>query len=125
MGRYACLCTIDEAKLDLLSKLRADHYAFLVAEQHRIHFGGPARITEGGRPETMIMIVEAANLADAEAWIAGEPYTAQGGFKVVAVRPWSQVIPETEPGLLLRTRDEERARRGAENGGGASAGELP
>jgi uncharacterized protein YciI len=111
MGLYACLCTIDENKLDLFGRMRADHYGFLVAQQKRIHFGGPARVAEGGRPETMIIIVEANDQADAEAWIAHEPYNANGGFKAVAVRPWSQVIPETEPGLLERTRDEEQAKQ--------------
>jgi uncharacterized protein YciI len=106
MSLYACLCTIDEGKLDLFSRLRADHYGFLIAHQRRIRFGGPARVAEGGRPETMIIIVEANDQADAEAWIAGEPYNAHGGFKVVTVRPWSQVIPEPEPGLLVRIHDE-------------------
>ena len=113
MGLYACLCSIDESKLDLFGRLRADHYGFLIAQRKRILFGGPARVAEGGRPETMIIIVEANDLADAEAWIADEPYNAHGGFKVVAVRPWSQVIPEAEPGLLLRIRDEEQAKLGA------------
>ena len=113
MGLYACLCTIDETKLDLFTRLRANHYAFLVAEQQHILFGGPARVAEGGRPETMIIIVEARDQADAEAWIAREPYNAQGGFSSVAVRPWSQVIPEVEPGLLERTRNEEQLKQGA------------
>eukprot|EP01035_Chromulina_nebulosa_P064986 gene64986-biopygen47581 len=107
MALFACLCTIDEARLDIFGCLRADHYDFLVLQQQRIRFGGPARVADGGRPETMIIIVDAADLADAEAWIASEPYNAHGGFSQVVVRPWSQVIPETEPGILARTRDAE------------------
>lgn len=113
MGLYACLCTIDATKLDLFSTLRADHYEFLVAQQHRIRFGGPTRADEGGRPETMIIIVEAASLESAEAWIAAEPYNANGGFSRVVVRAWSQVIPETEPGALRRILADERAKAGS------------
>ena len=113
MGLYACLCTIDAARLDLFAALRADHYDYLETHRERIRFGGPTRVAEGGRPETMLIIVEAADLAEAEAWIAAEPYNARGGFSGVVVRPWNQVIPETEPGLLARTRDEERDRQGA------------
>ncbi len=108
MPRYAVLCTIDEAKLALFAQLRADHYAYLLEEQHRILFGGPARVAEGGRPETMIIIVEASSTDDANAFIAAEPYNRRGGFSAVTVRPWSQVLPELEPGSLQRTYDSER-----------------
>ena len=39
MALFAMLCTIDETKLDLLGQLRGDHYAFLLAQRHRIRFG--------------------------------------------------------------------------------------
>lgn len=112
--RYALLCTIDPDKLDLFGTLRADHYDYLIKERGRIAFGGPARANEGGRPEMMIIIVEVASLAEAEAFIANEPYNHAGGFSKVIVRPWSQVIPEAEPGALLAARDEELRRRGAD-----------
>ena len=111
MPRYAFLCTIDETKLDLFGKLRGEHYGFLITQQQHIVFGGPARIAEGGRPETMIIVAEVASLADAEAFIANEPYNKNGGFKHVAVRPWSQVLPELEPGSLDRAHEAEHAIR--------------
>ena len=110
MPLFAFLCTIDEAKLELFGRLRADHYAFLLAERHRIRFGGPARVEEGGRPEMMIIVAEAADRAEAERWIAGEPYNSHGGFSEVRVRPWSQVLPEPEPGTLQATLNAERAK---------------
>ena len=79
-------------------------------ERNRIRFGGPARAVEGGPPETMIIIVEATNQADAEEFVAREPYNAHGGFSHVAVRAWSQVIPEMREGDLQRTLDAERAK---------------
>ena len=109
MERYAFLCTIDETKLDLFVRLRGAHYGFLIAQQHRILFGGPARAAEGDRPETMIIVAEAASPGDAEAFIADEPYNKNGGFKHVAVRPWSQVLPELEPGSLKRTFEADQA----------------
>ena len=59
----------------------------------------------------MIIVAEAASLADAERWIASEPYNAHGGFNGVVVRPWSQVLPEPEPGALAATLEAERAKR--------------
>ena len=60
----------------------------------------------------MIIIAEAENAAAAAAWIAREPYNANGGFASVVALPFSQVIPELEPGALARTRAEELAKRG-------------
>jgi uncharacterized protein YciI len=113
VGLFFILCHIDETKLDLFAALRAEHYDFLIAHHHRLRFGGPARASADGPPELMIMIAEAASQAAAEAWIAQEPYNAHGGFRSIVVRPWSQVIPEVEPGALEETRARERAKRGA------------
>jgi len=74
--------------------------------------GGPARVAEGGRPETMIIVAEADSQAAAEAWIGREPYNSNGGFTSVVARPWSHVIPELDPGALERTRADELAKRG-------------
>jgi uncharacterized protein YciI len=112
MALYVFLCAIDQTKLDLFARLRAEHYGFLIAERDRIRFGGPARVAEGGRPETMIIVADAPDEAEAQAWIAREPYNANGGFASIVVRPFSQVIPEAEPGLLARTRADELAKRG-------------
>ena len=98
----------DAGKLELFGRLRAENYRFLIAEQHRICFGGPARVEDGGRPETMIIVAEAADLTEAESWIAREPYNAAGGFREVRVRPWSQVLPEDAPGTLQTTLDSAR-----------------
>jgi len=107
VAHYAVLCMIDQTKLDLFAGLRAEHYAFLIAQQHRILLGGPARKSEGGPPQVMIIIVEATGLNDAEAFIAAEPYNRNGGFSEVSVRPWSQVLPEVTSGDLARTYDAE------------------
>ena len=109
MALYAFLCSIDPAKLELFGRLRAEHYAFLLAQRDRIRFGGPTRADARGVPETMIIIAQATDQADAEAWISGEPYNAHGGFAQVTVRLWNQVLPEPQRGALQATLDAERA----------------
>ena len=59
----------------------------------------------------MIIILDVPSMADAERFIANEPYSSHGGFSEVVVRPWSQVIPEVEPGTLEHTYHEEMAKR--------------
>lgn len=103
MSRYVILATVDPSKLELFAQLRADHYGYLVKHRTAIVFGGPARIAEGGQPETMIIVIEVPTITDAEAFICEEPYTKQGGFNEVKIRPWSQVLPDINPGDLELT----------------------
>lgn len=111
MSRFLIVATINPDKLDVLAAKRGKHYEFLIAHQGDIIFGGPARAHEGGPPEAMIIVVEAASLAAALAFIDHEPYRRNGGFSSVSVRPWSQVLPEPEPGFLALTLDADRAAR--------------
>ena len=64
----------------------------------------------------MVIVVEASSAEDARRFIADEPYNCSGGFSAVAVRPWSQVIPEPTAGSLQATLDAER--RGGRVGSG-------
>jgi uncharacterized protein YciI len=111
VAHYALICTIDATRLEVFGRLRAEHYRYLIDHRKSIAFGGPARVAEGGRPETMIIILDVPSMADAERFVANEPYSSHGGFTEVVVRPWSQVIPEAEPGTLERTYCEEMAKR--------------
>jgi uncharacterized protein YciI len=113
VARFLLQCVIDQQKLDVFARLRADHYAFLIAQQHKIVFGGPTRTSDGGPPHTMIIVLESATADDAHAFIAAEPYNANGGFSEVVVRPWTQVLPETHAGELQQTYAAERRRAAA------------
>ena len=112
MARFLIECQIDSTKLTMLAAHRADHYEFLLARRGDIIFGGPARTSLEGPPETMVMVIEVADLEAAQDFIEAEPYNRSGGFTVVTIRPWSQVLPEMSPGSLERSFDAERASRG-------------
>jgi uncharacterized protein YciI len=91
---YALLCTIDSDRLSLFRSLQDDHYDYLQNHRDRILSSGLARLSEGGRPEMMIIIVEAESAPAAEAFIADEPYNSHGGFSSIVIRPWTQMLPE-------------------------------
>ncbi|TPG36036.1 YciI family protein [Mycolicibacterium hodleri] len=112
MTRYLIECTIDETRLELLAAKRAEHYEFLIAHRDQIVFGGPARAEEGGPPQTMVMVVEVASTQEARRFIADEPYNRSGSFSKVAVRPWSQVIPELTSRSLQTTLESARSAEG-------------
>jgi uncharacterized protein len=50
----------------------------------------------------MLIILTAADLASAEAFIQTEPYNQAGVFQQVIIREWRQVLPEVQTGTLLQ-----------------------
>jgi uncharacterized protein len=59
--------------------LRPTHLRFMAANQERIFCGGPT-VGLDGKLETMLIILEAADLASAKAFIQTEPYNQAGVF---------------------------------------------
>jgi uncharacterized protein len=88
---------IDEKRL----ALRSTHLQFMEANKDRIFCGGPT-IGSDGQPEMMLIILTAADLASAEAFIQTEPYNQAGVFQQIIIREWRQVLPEVQPGTLLQ-----------------------
>ena len=117
MARYLLECTIDPTKMHVLAAKRAEHYEFLIARERDIVFGGPARAREDGPPQIMLIVVEAASMQDAQAFIDAEPYNSSGGFSSITIRLWNQVIPELAAGSLQRTLDAERVSHTPKPGG--------
>jgi uncharacterized protein len=99
--RFAIQCilakNVDEKRL----ALRPAHLKYLEANKDRIYCGGPT-VDHNGQPEMMLILFNGPDLSSAEAFIQEEPYNQAGVFEVVTVREWRQVLPEVEPGELLR-----------------------
>ena len=50
--------------------------------------GGPTLTADGSRMNGSMLVVEAENLADVEAFVADDPYSKAGLFATVEIRPW-------------------------------------
>jgi uncharacterized protein len=72
--------------LALRLSVREAHLAF-ARETGRMKLGGPF-LDEKGEMCGSLMIVEALDLAAAEAWHAGDPYVKAGLFAASDIRPW-------------------------------------
>lgn len=81
--------------------LRPAHLQYLSAHKHDIFCGGPT-LDRSGQPEMMLIIFTAPDLLSAEAFMQAEPYNQAGVFESVTINQWRQVLPESEPGALLR-----------------------
>jgi uncharacterized protein len=98
---FAIQCVLAANVNDKRVALRPTHIKYLEANKDRIFCGGPT-VDLHGQPEMMLIIFNAPDLSSAEAFIQAEPYNQSGVFEQITIREWRQVLPETEPGSLLR-----------------------
>jgi uncharacterized protein YciI len=73
--------------LDLRLSLRPEHLAYMAAQGERVKLGGPFLGPDGGMVGSLV-IVEAPDLAAAQAFAAADPFTTGGLFASCDVRPW-------------------------------------
>lgn len=90
---FALICTDKPGSLDLRMATRPAHLAFL--ETITVKSAGPF-LDEAGNPNGSLVIIEAADVAEAKAIAARDPYAVAGLFSSVEVRPWKWLIKNPE-----------------------------
>ncbi len=98
---FAIQCTLAKNTDDKRHALRATYLRYMEANKDRIFCGGPTVNLEG-QTEMMLIILNAPDLASTKSFIQAEPYNQAGLFERVTIHEWRQILPEAEPGLLLR-----------------------
>jgi uncharacterized protein len=98
--RFVIQCLLAENTDEKRVALRTAHLRYIAVNKERIFCGGPT-VDADGKPEMMLIILDAPDIASAEAFINSEPYNQAGIFAQVTIRGWRQVMPESEPGELL------------------------
>jgi uncharacterized protein YciI len=72
---------------------RPAHLAYLADKAAMVKLAGPfLTAAEGGDPCGSLLIVEAADLAAAQAFAAGDPFAVAGLFQSSKVEPWRITI---------------------------------
>jgi uncharacterized protein len=87
--RYAIICRDKPAALELRLATRADHLAYIQATGI-VEMAGP--FLQDGQMVGSLVIVEAPDLAAAQALAAEDPYAKAGLFAHVEVIEWKKVI---------------------------------
>lgn len=90
---FAIACTDKPASLELRMATRPAHLEHLKAQAGRILLGGPV-LDPAGNPCGSMLVVEAADRADAEAFAAADPYAKAGLFESVVIRPFRAVFKD-------------------------------
>lgn len=89
MPLFAVICRDKPGALQTRMDTRAAHLAFL-GESDGVRMAGP--LTEAGEMRGSLLVIEAEDLAQAQAWAARDPYKAAGLFASVEVIEWKKVI---------------------------------
>jgi uncharacterized protein YciI len=72
---------------------RPAHLAYLADQAAMVKLAGPfLTAAEGGDPCGSMLVVEAADLAAAQAFAAGDPFAVAGLFESSKVEPWRVTI---------------------------------
>jgi uncharacterized protein len=87
---YALLCTDKPNSLELRLSVRPDHLAHLDGLGEKLKAAGPF-LDDVGNPNGSLVIIDAADRAEAEKFARADPYALQGLFASVEIKPWRWV----------------------------------
>lgn len=90
---FALINTDRPGCLDLRMATRPAHLDWLAGEQSKIVTAGGLLDTAGQLAGSLI-VVDVADRAEAEAFVAGDPYTKAGLFESTVVRPFRQAYKD-------------------------------
>lgn len=100
MMRYALIGEDTPDSLETRLRVRAAHLERIRALQAegRLVLAGPMPAIDSPDPGPAgfagsLIVAEFPSLADAEAWLAQDPYVLEGVFARTTVRPFKQVLP--------------------------------
>jgi len=86
---FALTCIDKPGALQIRLDNRPAHLDFLNASG-KVVFAGP--FIEADKPVGSLVVIEAADMADAEAFAASDPYARADLFASVTIREWRKVI---------------------------------
>ena len=87
---FALICKDKPGHLQVRLDARPDHVAFLngLNADKKLAFAGPF-LDADGKPNGSMVVIEATDLAGAEALAAADPYAKAGLFEKVEIKPWT------------------------------------
>ncbi|UCI08374.1 YciI-like protein [Mesorhizobium sp. B1-1-8] len=90
---FALICKDKPGSLQLRLDTRPAHVAFLegLIGEGRLAFAGPL-LDADGKPNGTLAVIEAPDMAAAQALSAADPYAEAGLFESVEIRPWNWIF---------------------------------
>jgi len=88
---YAIICIDKPGHIEVRKANRDAHLAHIRSTGGAITQAGPFLDTEGEMCGSLL-IYEAEDITEAEAWAEADPYAGAGLFQSVHIHPWNRVI---------------------------------
>lgn len=89
---YAIITQDKPNSLELRNSVRAEHLDYLIANQHKLLAGGAVLNDDGSGGHGGIIIVDTDDRAEAETFIANDPFTKAGLFEKITVSRWRKAF---------------------------------
>lgn len=89
---YLIHCFDKQDHLQVRMDNRPAHVAYLKSYADKLHAAGPT-LDAAGNMNGSLVILKLEELAQAEAFAAGDPYAKAGLFEKVIIQPWKKVLP--------------------------------
>ena len=91
--QYVIYCLDKPESLEIRKANRDAHLAHLRKHADSIIAAGPLLTADGGGMIGSMLAMEFASRAEADAFVAADPYGKAGLFQSVTVTPWKKVLP--------------------------------
>ncbi|HWA62551.1 MAG TPA: YciI family protein [Caulobacteraceae bacterium] len=91
MPTFCLMCFDKPDSLALRMATREKHFAYIGGHPGVVRLGGPF-LNEAGEMAGSLMLIEAADLAAAQAFSDADPYTRAGLFERRDIRPWKATL---------------------------------
>ncbi|NOT39541.1 MAG: YciI family protein [Alphaproteobacteria bacterium] len=89
---FALICLDKPGSSALRAEVRGKHLAYVEAQHGAVKVAGPFLSDDGQTMTGSLIILEAADVAAARAFAAGDPYALAGLFQSVEIKPWRWVV---------------------------------
>ncbi len=89
---FALICIDKPDHGQVRADNREAHVAYLKAQGDKLTTAGPFLSDDGSAMTGSLIVLDVADKAEAEAFVAGDPYGKAGLFQFVEIRPWKKVI---------------------------------
>lgn len=94
---FALLCDDRDGGLETRLATRAEHLAYLQSLGDRLKFAGPF-LGQDEKPVGTLLVLDAADEAEARAMAEAAPYAKAGLFADVRVRRWNWTVNNPDAG---------------------------
>lgn len=91
---FAITCLDKPDSAHIRQENRPAHLEYAKGTGEKLKMGGPMLSDDGERMVGSLLVLDAADRAEAEAWCAGDPYAKAGLFESVTIRPFKWLLPQ-------------------------------